>query len=81
MRIVTALLSYVRSNADPLAPLSAVQMMVRAADGTTIEANGKPLDLGAILDEAVAMAPDDALVTARADTLRDEAETRTRSSC
>ena len=38
-------------------------------------------DIGAILDEAVAMAPDDALIVARADELRDEAETVTRGVC
>jgi hypothetical protein len=81
LTIANALLSYGRANQDPLALLSAVQMMVKAADGTTIESGGKPMDLGAVLDEAVAMAPDDALILARADTLRDEAETRTRGVC
>lgn len=81
LTIANALLSYGRANQDPLALLSAVQMMVKAADGTTIESGGKPMDLGAVLDEAVAMAPDDALILARADTLRDEAETRTRGIC
>jgi hypothetical protein len=81
LTIANALLSYGRANQDALAMLSAVQMMVRAAEGTTIESGGKPMDLGAILDEAVALAPDDALVVARADALRDEAETRTRGVC
>ncbi len=81
LTIANALLSYGRANQDPLALLSAVQMMVKAADGTTIESAGKPIDLGAVLDEAIAMAPDDALILARADTLRDEAETRTRGIC
>lgn len=81
LTIANALLSYGRANQDALALLSAVQMMVKAADGTTIESGGKPMDLGAILDEAVALAPDDPLVVARADALRDEAETRTRGVC
>jgi hypothetical protein len=81
LTIANALLSYGRANQDALAMLSAVQMMVKAAEGTTIESAGKPMDLGAILDEAVALAPDDALVVARADALRDEAETRTRGVC
>ncbi|MCX7287549.1 MAG: hypothetical protein NTW20_08300 [Rhodobacterales bacterium] len=81
LTIASALLSYGRANKDPLALLSAVQMMVSAAEGTTIESGGKPMDLGAVLDEAVALAPDDALITARADTLRDAAETRTRGVC
>jgi hypothetical protein len=81
LTIANALVTYGRANQDPLALLSGVQMMVRAAAGTTIESAGKPMDLGAILDEAIAMAPDDALVTARAEVLRDEAETTTRGIC
>jgi hypothetical protein len=81
LTIASAMLSYGRANQDPLALLSAVQMMVKATGGTTIEQSGKPMDLGAILDEAVAMAPDDQLIVARADVLRDEAETRTRGAC
>jgi hypothetical protein len=81
LTIANALVSYGRADQDPLALLSAVQMLVSAAEGTTIESGGKPLDLGAVLDEAVAMAPDDALITARADVLRDEADTKTRGAC
>lgn len=81
LTIANAAIAYGRANKDPLAMLAGVQMMVSAAAGTTIESGGKPMDLGAVLDEAVAMAPDDALVTARADVLRDEAETKTRGAC
>jgi hypothetical protein len=81
LTIASALITYGRANKDPLALLSAVQIMVKAAEGTSIESGGKPLDLGGILDEAVAMAPEDALVTARADVLRDDAETKTRGVC
>ncbi|AZL60252.1 hypothetical protein EI545_16335 [Tabrizicola piscis] len=81
LTIANALITYGRANQDPLALLSGVQMMVKAAAGTTIESAGKPMDLGAVLDEAVAMAPDDALIVARADVLRDEAETKTRGVC
>ncbi|MFN6924469.1 MAG: hypothetical protein ACK4P8_02365 [Tabrizicola sp.] len=78
LTIATALLSGGRANRDPLALLSAVQMMVKAAEGTTIEFGGKSMDLGVVLDEAVAMAPGDPLIVARADALHDEAETRPR---
>jgi hypothetical protein len=81
LTIANATLAYGRANGDALAMLSAVQMMVSALDGTTLEQAGKPVDLGAILDEAVALAPDDALIVARAEALRDEAETRTRGVC
>jgi hypothetical protein len=81
LTIANALVTYGRANQDPLALISGVSMMVKAAEGTTIESAGKPMDLGAILDEAVAMAPDDALITARADELRDAAETKTRGVC
>ncbi len=81
LTIANALIAYGRANQDPLALLSGVQMMVKAAAGTTIESAGKPMDLGAVLDEAVAMAPDDALIVARADVLRDEAETKSRGVC
>ena len=81
LTIANAALAYGRANSDPLAMLTAVQMMINALDGTTLEQNGQPVDLGAILDEAVALAPDDQLIVARAETLRDEAETRTRGAC
>jgi hypothetical protein len=81
LTIANALVTYGRANQDPLALISGVQMMISAAEGTTIEAGGAPMDLGAVLDEAVAMAPDDQLIVARADALRDEAETRTRGAC
>lgn len=81
LTIANALITYGRANQDALALLSGVQMMVSASNGTSIETAGKPIDLGAILDEAVAMAPDDALIMARADVLREEAETVTRGAC
>jgi hypothetical protein len=76
LTIANAMINYGRANQDALAMISGVQMMITASEGTTIEAGGKPMDLGAILDEAVAMAPDDELIVARADALRDEAETK-----
>lgn len=76
-----AMINYGRSNKDALAMLAGVQMMVSVAEGTTIESSGAALDLGAILDEAVALAPDDELIKARAEALRDEAETKTRGAC
>jgi hypothetical protein len=81
LTMANAMITYGRANQDPLALISAVQMMVRATEGTTIESGGQPVDLGAILDEAIALAPDDQLIAARADALRDEAETRTRAIC
>lgn len=81
LTIATALITYGRANQDALALLSGVQMMVSASNGTSIESAGAPLNLGAILDEAVAMAPEDALILARADVLREEAETVTRGAC
>ena len=79
--IANALITYGRANQDALAMVSGVQMMITASNGTSIETAGKPMDLGAILDEAIAMAPDDALIVARADALRDEAETVVRDVC
>lgn len=76
-----AMIAYGRSKGDALAIIAGVQMMLATAAGTTIEANGAPLDLGAVLDEAVALAGDDALVVAKAEALRDEAETKTRGAC
>lgn len=81
LTVANALISYGRANQDALALLSGVQMMISAANGTSIETAGKPIDLGAILDEAVAMAPEDELILARADALRDEAETIVRDVC
>jgi len=81
LTIANALITYGRANQDALAMVSGVQMMITASNGTSIETAGKPMDLGAILDEAIAMAPDDALIVARADALRDEAETVVRDVC
>lgn len=81
LSVANAMINYGRSNKDALAMLAGVQMMVTAAEGTSIESGGKPMDLGAILDEAVALAPEDALIAARADELRDAADTKTRGAC
>jgi opacity protein-like surface antigen len=76
-----AMVNYGRSKGDALAMIAGVKMMLAVAEGTTIEAAGAPLDLAAVLDEAVALAGGDALVTAEADKLRDAAETKTRGAC
>jgi hypothetical protein len=76
-----AMINYGRSNKDALAMIAGVQMMVAVAEGTTIESAGAAMDLGAILDEAVALAPDDALIAAKAEDLRDEAEAKSRGAC
>ncbi len=76
-----AMINYGRAHKDALAMIAGVQMMVSVAEGTTIESAGKPMDLSAVLDEAVALAGDDALIKAKADSLRDEAETKSRGAC
>ncbi len=76
-----AMINYGRANKDALAMIAGVQMMVAVAQGTTIESGGTPLDLGAVLDEAVALAGDDELIKAKAEALRDDAETKTRGAC
>lgn len=76
-----AMINYGRANKDALAMIAGVQMMVAVAEGTTIESGGVPMDLGAVLDEAVALAGDDELIKAKAEALRDDAETKTRGTC
>ena len=76
-----AMINYGRAHKDALAMIAGVQMMVAVAEGTTIEAGGTPMDLGAILDEAVALAGDDELIKAKAEALRDDAETKSRGAC
>ena len=76
-----AMINYGRSHKDALAMIAGVQMMVAVAEGTTIESGGTAMDLGAVLDEAVAMAGDDALVVAKAEALRDDAEAKSRGAC
>jgi multidrug efflux pump subunit AcrA (membrane-fusion protein) len=76
-----AMINYGRANKDALAMIAGVQMMVAVAEGTTIESGGVPMDLGAVLDEAVALAGDDELIKAKAEALRDDAETKTRGAC
>ncbi len=81
LQTANAMINYGRSKKDALAMIAGVQMMVSVAQGTTIEAGGQPMDLGKVLDEAVALAGDDQLVIAKAEALRDEAETKTRGAC
>jgi len=66
-----AMINYGRAHKDALAMIA----------GVPIESAGKPMDLSAVLDEAVALAGDDALIKAKADSLRDEAETKSRGAC
>ena len=77
----SAMINYGRAHKDALAMIAGVQMMVSVAEGTTIESGGAPMDLGAVLDEAVAMAGDDELIKAKAEALRDDAETKSRGAC
>jgi len=81
LQTATAMINYGRSKKDALAMIAGVQMMVSVAEGTTIESGGQPMDLGKVLDEAVALAGDDQLVVAKAEALRDAAETKTRGAC
>ena len=81
LQTANAMINYGRAKKDALAMVAGVQMMVAVAEGTTIEAGGTPMDLGKVLDEAVALAPEDALVKARADSLRDAATEKTRGMC
>ena len=76
-----AMINYGRAHKDSLAMIAGVQMMVAVAEGTRIETGGAPLDLAAVLDEAVALSPDDELIKAKADALRDDAETKSRGAC
>lgn len=81
LQTATAMINYGRSKKDALAMIAGVQMMVAVAEGTTIESGGQAMDLGKVLDEAVALAGDDQLVVAKAESLRDAAETKTRGAC
>lgn len=81
LQTANAMINYGRAKKDALAMIAGVQMMVAVAEGTTIEAKGAPMDLGAVLDEAVALAPEDALIKAKADDLRDAATEKTRGMC
>ncbi|MEZ5796317.1 MAG: hypothetical protein R3D63_01715 [Paracoccaceae bacterium] len=76
-----AMINYGRAHSDALAMIAGVQMMFAVAEGTTIEAKGQPMDLGAILDEAIALAPEDELIKAKAEALRDDAEAKSRGAC
>lgn len=76
-----AMINYGRANNDALAMIAGVKLMVAVAEGTTIESGGTAMDLGAVLDEAVAMGGDDALILAQAEALRDDAEAKSRGAC
>lgn len=80
LQTATAMINYGRAKSDPLALLAAVQMMVSVQSRIEDKA-GQPMNLGAVLDEAVAMADGDALILARADALRDDVETEYRDAC
>lgn len=81
LQTATAMINYGRSKGDALAMIAGVQMMLSVAEGTTIEAQGQPLDLSAVLNEAKELGKDDPLVVAKADALMDAAETKTRGAC
>lgn len=81
LQTANAMINYGRSKGDALAMIAGVQMMLDVAEGTTIESGGQPVDLGKVLDEAVAAAGDDQLVVAKAEALRDAAETQNRAMC
>jgi opacity protein-like surface antigen len=81
LQTATAVINYGRSKGDALAMVTGVEMMLGAAEGTTIESDGKVMDLTAVLDEAAELGKDDPLVVAKIDELRDAAETKTRGGC
>jgi len=76
----TAVINYGRAKADPLAMLAGVQMMV-SVEARIEDGSGKQMNLGAVLDEAVALANGDELVLARAATLRDDVDVTYRGAC
>lgn len=80
LQTATAMINYGRSKSDPLALLAGVQMMV-SVESRIEDKAGQPMNLGAVLDEAVAMANGDELILARAETLRDAVETEYRGAC
>lgn len=81
LQTANAMINYGRAKGDALAMIAGVQMMLDVSSGTTIETGGAPVDLGKVLDEAVALAKDDALIVAKAESLRDAAETQNRAMC
>ncbi|SEC02839.1 hypothetical protein [Rhodobacter sp. 24-YEA-8] len=81
LQTANAMINYGRSKGDALAMIAGVKMMLDVTAGTTIETGGTPVDLGKVLDEAVALAKDDPLIIAKADSLRDAAETQNRAMC
>lgn len=81
LQTASAVINYGRSKGDALAMVTGVEMMLGAAEGTTIETKGEVLDVSAILDEAAEIGKDDALIVAKVEELRDAAETKTRGAC
>jgi len=81
LQTANAVINYGRAKGDALAMMTGVEMMLSAAEGTTIEEKGQTLDLGKILDEAAALGKDDPMIVAKVEELRDAAETKTRGAC
>jgi hypothetical protein len=80
LETATQMLHYGRAKGDPLVLLAAVKMMT-SVEARVLDASGEPIDLGAILDEALALSDGDATIAAMADSLRDAAETTYRGAC
>jgi len=80
LETATDLLAYGRAKGDALAILAAVRMMT-TVETQILGADGQPLDLGAVLDEAAAIAGEDANLLAMIDELRPAAEAQYRGGC
>jgi len=81
LQTASAVIKYGEAKGDALAMVTGVEMMLGAADGTTIESGGEVMDLSAVLDKAAEIGKDDPLVVAKVEELRDAAETKTRGAC
>ncbi|MCL4187497.1 MAG: hypothetical protein KJZ85_07800 [Rhodobacteraceae bacterium] len=80
LETATDLLAYGRAKGDALAILAAVRMMT-TVQTQILGADGQPIDLGAVLDEAAGLAGDDANLLAMIDELRPAAEAQYRGGC
>lgn len=80
LETATSLLNYGRAKGDPLAILTSARLM-STIPARVVGADGNPVDLEAVLDEAVTVSGGDASITALAEATRGELGGADRGMC
>lgn len=80
LETATSLINYGKAKSDPLALLAGARMMA-SVPAKVMDAEGKAMDVGAVLDDAVKLSGDNEHVAALAADVRDDLDTSDRGMC